>query len=122
MSSVLKKILRSFGYAFNGLREAVRSELNFRIHLFAAVLIILVCRFLGVSKIEWLLVIICISTVMALELINTAIEKLCDFVSPEKRPAIKIIKDLSAAAVLIAAIGALLIGMFIVLPKIIARL
>lgn len=122
MASSLKKIGRSFQYAFNGLQKAVRSELNFRIHLAAAVLIILVCGLLGISRIEWLLVITCISTVMALELVNTAVEKLCDVVSPEKRPAIKIIKDLSAAAVLTAAFGALLIGLFIVLPKIIALL
>ncbi|MBO9620516.1 MAG: diacylglycerol kinase family protein [Niabella sp.] len=122
MSSSLKKILRSFQYAFNGMREVVRSELNFRIHLAAAVLIVLVCALLGVSKMEWLLIIACISIVMAMELINTAIEKLCDFVAPEKRPAIKIIKDLSAAAVLVAAIGALVVGLIIVLPKIIALL
>ena len=77
--------------------------------------------FLKISTTEWLFIISCSALVLSIELINTAMEFLCDMVSKEIHPSIKIIKDLGAAAVLLIAAGSVIIGIMIFLPKIIAR-
>ena len=73
----------------------------------------------NISKTEWLFIAVCCAAVIATEMINTAIEKLCDMVSTEIHPVIKIIKDVSAGAVLVCAIGSVVVGSIIFLPKII---
>lgn len=113
----LKKLLRSLGYAVNGLKAAFRTEQNFRLHTMAALLAVLLSFFLKISAYEWLIIILCIVGVMALELVNTSIEKICDRISPEKHPQIKYIKDAAAAAVLIVAAGAFIAGLVIFLPR-----
>ncbi|WP_018631083.1 diacylglycerol kinase [Niabella aurantiaca] len=113
----LKKLFRGFGYAGSGLKAAFRSEQNFRLHTFAALLAIVFAFFLGVTVCEWLIIIICIVGVMSFELINTAIEKICDQISPEKHPGIKYIKDVSAAAVLLVAAGAFIVALLIFIPR-----
>lgn len=113
----LKKLLRGFGYAGSGLKAAFRSEQNFRVHTCVALLTILAAFFLRVAVYEWLIIIICIVGVMGFELINTAIEKVCDQVSAEKHPGIQYIKDVSAAAVLIVATGAFIIALVIFTPR-----
>lgn len=75
----------------------------------------LVCN---ISATEWMIVIGCIALVMAMEMMNTAIEKLCNIVSKDFHPTIKIIKDVTAGAVLLGAIGSLIIGAIIFIPKI----
>lgn len=115
----IKKMLKSFGYAANGLRAAARSEQNFRIHLLLAGLAVLLGCGLGISAGEWGMVIACIAAVMGAEVMNTAIEKLCDVVSPQYHEKIKIVKDLAAAAVLIVSIGALITGAIIFVPRMI---
>ncbi|SDD28005.1 diacylglycerol kinase [Niabella drilacis] len=112
-----KKLFRGFGYAGNGLKAAFRSEQNFRLHTFAALLTIALAFFLRVTVYEWLIIIICIAGVMGAELINTAIEKVCDQVSTEKHPGIQYIKDVSAAAVFIIAAGAFIAGVVIFIPR-----
>ncbi len=112
-------MLKSFGYAVSGLRAVVRSEQNFRIHLVSAALAIGLGLALGLSRTEWGLIIACIAAVMGAETMNTAIEKLCDVVSPQYHEKIKIVKDLAAAAVLIVSIGALITGGIIFIPHII---
>jgi diacylglycerol kinase len=118
----IKKMLRSFGYAVNGLRAVARSEQNFRIHLLLAALAILLGWGLSISMLEWVLIIGCIAAVMGAETMNTAIEKLCDVVSPQYHDKIKVVKDLAAAAVLIVSIGALITGGIIFIPRIIHQL
>ncbi|HEX7755348.1 MAG TPA: diacylglycerol kinase family protein [Niabella sp.] len=113
----LKKLLRSLGYAVNGLKAAFRAEQNFRLHTMAALLAVLLSFFLKITAYEWLIIILCIVGVMALELVNTSIEKICDRISPEKHPQIKYIKDAAAAAVLIVAAGAFIAGLVIFLPR-----
>jgi diacylglycerol kinase len=117
----LKKMLKSFAYAMSGLRSVLRSEQNFRIHLLAAGLAILLGIALHITKIEWIWIVACISAVMGAEIMNTAIENLCDFVSPQYHEKIKVVKDLAAAAVLIVSLGALVTGCIIFLPRIIHR-
>ncbi len=96
----MKKFIKAFVYALNGLIIFFKSETNGRLQLIAALAAIALSAFLEISVNEWLWIIICISSVISLEMINSAIEKLCNMINPEFNPVIKIIKDISAASVL----------------------
>lgn len=115
--SLLKRI-KSFSFALNGLRILIKEEHNSRIHLFATFCVICTSIFFQISKLEWLAIIFAIGFVITLEIVNSAIENISDFISPEKNDSIKKIKDLAAASVLISAITALAIGLIIFIPKI----
>ena len=114
--SIAKRI-KSFSHAFNGLKILLCEEHNSWIHVIAAICALIAGFILHISAIEWIVIILCIALVFALELINSAIENIADFVSPQKNETIKKVKDLSAAAVLIAAIGALIIGLIIIIKN-----
>jgi diacylglycerol kinase len=116
------KLIRSFGHAWHGIQYCYKTQLNFRIHLWVLLMVIIAASVFKISLIEWLIIIGCSILVMVLELVNTAIEHLCDTITKDFHPAIKIIKDVSAAAVLIAAAGSVVIGAIIFFPKIIAIL
>ncbi len=107
----------AFVNAFHGIRAAFRDERNFRIHTVVALLALLTGYCLRLSATEWLWVSLAMAMVMAAELINTAIEALFDFVSPGEHPLAKKAKDTAAAAVLIAAVFALVVGLVIFGPK-----
>jgi diacylglycerol kinase (ATP) len=113
----MKKLIRSFGYAFKGVAHAAATQLNFRVHLVASVLAIFLGYFLGISVNEWQWIILCIAIVLMAELFNTAIEMLTDLVSPEYNKIAGHVKDMGAGAVVIAAIFALVTGIIIFLPK-----
>ncbi|MCW8311267.1 diacylglycerol kinase family protein [Sphingobacterium thalpophilum] len=113
----LKKRLHSFRYAFNGLRIIWREEHNFKVHLLAMVLTTALSLLLQINAYEWLAVILAIGFVLVGELLNTAMENLADFVCAETDPRIKRIKDLTAAAVLLSSITALIVGAIIFVPK-----
>jgi diacylglycerol kinase len=115
----IKKRIKSFGYAFNGLRIVVKEEHNARIHLFATICVIAAGILFQISIIEWIAIAFAIGFVFSMEIINSAIENIADFISPEKHYMIKKIKDLSAAGVLISAIIALAVGIVVFIPKII---
>ena len=115
----IKKRIQSFKYAFNGLRILINSEHNSWIHLFVTVCVLAAGFAFKITAGEWIAVIFCIGIVFALELVNTAIENMADFVSKEYHPSIKKIKDLAAAAVLVGAVAAAVIGLIIFLPKIV---
>ena len=87
------KIIKAFVHAFKGIAYALQHELNFKIQLIAALMVILLGFYFGISTTEWLFVIGSCATVLCLELMNTAIEKTCDLVTTKFHPAIKIIKD-----------------------------
>ena len=114
----IKRRLKSFRYAFSGLRVLVREEHNARIHLFATVCVIVMGVLFRISCTEWVAVALAIGLVFGMEAINSAVENICDFVCPERDARIKKIKDLAAAAVLLSAIAALAVGLFIFIPKI----
>ena len=116
--SILKR-LKSFRFAFNGLGILLREEHNSRIHLFAAICALIAGFIFGISSLEWIAVIFAIGFVISLELINSAIENISDFVCPERHDSIKKIKDLAAGGVLIGAITALAVGLIVFLPRII---
>jgi diacylglycerol kinase (ATP) len=111
--------LKSFKYAFNGIRMLFVNEHNAWIHLAASVLVIIAGLFFKISILEWAVIIIAIGLVFTAEAINSSIEKLSDFVSPEKRSLIKEVKDLASAGVLISAITALILGLIVFVPKIV---
>jgi diacylglycerol kinase len=110
--------LKSFRYAFNGLRQLFIEEPNSRIHLAAAICAITAGFVFKIRTTEWIAVLFAIGFVFAAELFNTSIEKFSDFVSPVKNENIKEIKDLAAAGVLVSAVTALIIGLIVFLPEI----
>ncbi|GAL82976.1 DeoR family transcriptional regulator [Sporocytophaga myxococcoides] len=109
----INKNLKSYKYAVKGLKHLLVFENNARIHLAATVLVLALSAYFRIEKTEWLWILLAITLVWTMELINTAIEKIVDFLSPEFHPAAGKIKDLAAAAVLIAAIFALIVGVII---------
>lgn len=116
----IAKRLKSFTYAFNGLKVLFQEEHNSRIHLFATVCVIIAGALLKLSVLEWAAVAFAVGLVFSGEIFNSAIEDLSDVVCPERDDRIKKVKDLAAAAVLVNAIAAATIGILIFLPKIIA--
>jgi diacylglycerol kinase len=113
-----KARLKSFRYAFAGLAAFFEAEHNAILHLLITIFVFLAAGFFKVSKGEWIAIILVIGFVWAAELFNTAIERLSEMVSQDFHPGIKFIKDVSAAAVLVAAVAAFLTGAIIFLPKI----
>ena len=108
---------RSLLFAKEGLIKFFSSEHNAKIHLLATIVVIFFSLLLKVSSVEAIMLVFCIGSVWVAEIFNTAIEKALDFISSEKHPQIKFIKDLSAAAVLVSAIVAFIIGCIIFIPK-----
>lgn len=106
-----------FSFAWNGLIEIVKSERNFRIHLLATIIAVLLGVLVKLSQIEWIIIILVIGIVLVAETTNTAVEKLIDYLKPDIHPSAKITKDIAAGAVLIAAVMAFIIGCMIFLPK-----
>jgi diacylglycerol kinase len=112
------RVTESFVNAFHGLRDCVLHEKNFRIQYVIAILIVIAGIFFKLNAIEWILILICFATVLSFEIINSAIEKLCDLVCPDFNLTIKKVKDMAASAVLLSAIISFIIGCIIFLPKI----
>tara|TARA_B110000285_G_scaffold148750_1_gene166012 strand:+ start:5776 stop:6153 length:378 start_codon:yes stop_codon:yes gene_type:complete len=118
--SILERLL-SFKFAFNGIKLFFKEEHNSWIHLLLTMTAITFGVWLKISLLEWVLIVFCIGFVFVTEIINTAIENICNFISPEKHSIIKRIKDLSAAAVLFSAVTSLIVGVLIFLPKLIDK-
>jgi diacylglycerol kinase len=114
----MKKFFFSFTYAWKGLQYAFRTQLNFKVHSLAALIAICLGYLLEISTHDWLWLCLAIGLVFTAELFNTALEVLVDLVSPEFHPKAGVVKDLSAAAVLITALVAIAIGLMVFLPKI----
>lgn len=110
--------VKSFKYAFQGLRTAINNEPNFRIQIFLALLAMLAGALLKLSLLEWLFLTFTIFFVLILELLNTVLENVVNIASPEINPYAKIAKDVSAAGVLMAAILSIIVGIILFLPKI----
>jgi diacylglycerol kinase len=111
--------IKSFGFAFNGLKILVQEEHNATIHLIATLCVVIAGFFFQISTMEWIAVVFAIGLVITFEIINSVIENIADFISPEKNEMIMKIKDLSAAGVLVSAITSLIIGLIVFFPKII---
>ena len=105
--------MRSFRHAWDGLVYAVKTERHMRVHFAAVFYIVLAGLFLDFDHAEWGLTALACGLVTGAELINTALERLCDGLEPGHSPVVKIVKDLAAGAVLVCAAAALCIGVFL---------
>lgn len=110
-------LYKSFGYAFQGIFNTIRTERNIKIHCAAAMLVTIFGIWLQISKTEWMICFILFGLILALELVNTAVEATVDLFTEERKPLAKKAKDAAAGAVLIAAIFAVVIGILIFIPK-----
>ena len=111
-----KKLFASLRIAISGLKITFKKEQSFRVQVFIGLLVILLMFVLGLNPLEKSTLIIVIAMVLSLELINSQIERFLDVIQPNYRPEVKLIKDISAAAVLIAVLGAIVVGIIILSP------
>lgn len=112
-----KRLLKSFHFAANGIKHTWKKEQNFRIHILLTIIVFLFAQILKVPLMEQAILAIVIGSVLALELMNTAIENLVDMIVQTFDPRAKIIKDVAAGAVLVYAIIAVIVGIIIFVPK-----
>ena len=117
MPSFLHRRLRSIGYAFKGILLLIRTEGSIQVQLGIAVLVTIAGFWFDISTLEWCIQLLAIGLVMGVEGLNTAIEKLADYVQPEHDQKIGLIKDIAAGAVFITALVAAIVGLLIYLPK-----
>jgi diacylglycerol kinase len=116
----LKSRLQSFRFALNGLRSLLKYEHNSRIHSIASIAVLILGLLMKIDLTEWSLLIIVIGMVFITELLNSSLESFADSLKPEWNEMIGKAKDYSAAAVLIAAIISLVVGIIIFVPKLLA--
>ena len=116
----MKKLLKSFKYAFEGIFTGIKEEQNMKVHITIMILVIISGIMLKISKIEWIICIILFGLVISMELINTAVENTVDLITKEKNEQAKIAKDVAAGAVLVSAIASAIIGLIIFVPKVIS--
>src|SRR5438309_8628236 len=114
-------LLRSFGYAFEGVAYIVRTQRNARIEVVVAIAAVLLAAWLGISSIEWAVLALTIALVLALEWINTSLELAVSLASPERHPSAKAAKDVAAACVLLAAITSVVVGLLLFVPRLVSR-
>ncbi len=116
----MSRLLSSFHYALQGIAHAIKTQANLQIHLVISTLVIIAGIIFQISSIEWIDIILAMMIVISAELFNTSIENLTDRVSMEHHPLAKVAKDTAAGAVLVTAIGSVVIGVFIFGPRLLA--
>lgn len=110
------EIVKSFGYAIRGLRHVLAFERNARVHLLVAIGVISVGTILPLSPGELAAILVAVILVFLAEIINTAFEKTLDIISPEHHAQVRVVKDMAAGAVIVTAVGAVVIGAVIFWP------
>jgi diacylglycerol kinase len=110
-------LIRSFGFAFEGISYLIRTQPNARIELVIGFVVLVVAAWVRVTIVEWAVLILTIAMVLAFEALNTAVELAVTLASPERHPRAKAAKDVSAAMVLIAAIASVIIGLIVLGPR-----
>ena len=110
-------LVQSFRYALEGLQYVLVTERNVRVHLVIALAVVLLSTWLGLSTVEWVLIIVAIALVFAGEMLNTVVELSIDMITTQPSPLAKRAKDVAAGAVLVAALAAAAIGFLILGPK-----
>ena len=118
MKTKTKKLINSFKYAIEGIISSFKTEQNMKIHIFIMILVIILGIVLKLSTLEWIILTIVIALVISAELFNTTIETVVDMITKEKNEKAKLAKDVAAGAVLVLAIGSVIIGLIIFIPKI----
>lgn len=111
--------LKSFLFAWKGLKSAFVTQVNFKIQLIIGCLAVVLAFFLEFNRIEWIILIFTATAVLITELINTVVETIADYLFPGFHETAGMIKNISAAAVLVSAIAAIIVGLMLFLPKII---
>jgi len=122
MLNFISSRLRSFIHAFHGWAHVMRTQHNAWIHVVIASMVLILGLWLGLPPRDWAVIILAITMVFAAEFINTAIEAVVDLASPRHHPLAKVGKDVGAAAVLVAALAAVLIGLLILGPPLYAKI
>ena len=115
-----KKLINSFKCAIQGIKQAVKTERNVKIHITIMILVIIAGIVLKINTQEWIICIILFGLVISLELVNSAIEATVDIAMPEINEKAKVAKDVAAGAVLVSTIASAIIGLIIFIPKVIA--
>ena len=110
--------LKSFGYAIKGALLLLKTESSIQIQFVLALLVTAAGFYFEISNTEWILQVITIALVLSIEGLNTALEKLCDFIHEDFEPRIGRIKDISAGAVFFSALAALIVALIIYVPKV----
>ena len=118
----LKKRARSFRHAFAGITHVLRTQHNAWIHAALSLAVILLALWLGVSLADWAILILAMMVVWVAEFVNTALEAVVDLTGPEHRPLAGVAKDVAAGAVLVAAAGAVVVGVLTLGPSLLVRL
>lgn len=113
MKPFLIKRYNAFKHAFNGLTISLKNEEHVKIHFVATICVIVAGIYFNINPTEWINISFCCGLVIAAELINSSIERMCDLITTDYHPQIKYIKDVSAGAVLILSISAIVIGVLI---------
>lgn len=110
------RLFKSFGYAFRGLFKIFREEQNLQIHSLVAIIVIALGFVFKIQPWQWCAILICIALVILMETVNSAIERLADVLKPRIHESVMAAKDIMAAAVMIAAILAIAVGLIIFVP------
>jgi diacylglycerol kinase len=118
----LGRLARSFLFALEGLGYVLRTQPNARIHALITLLVIALGLWLRLEPVDWAILVLAIMVVWVAEFVNTALEALVDLTSPEENSKAKIAKDVAAAAVLVASAGAVIVGLIIMGPPLVAKL
>jgi diacylglycerol kinase len=114
-------LLRSFGYAFEGVAYIVRTQRNARIEIVVGIAAVVLAAWLGITNVEWAVLLVTIAFVLGLEWINTSLELAVSLASPERHPSAKAAKDVAAACVLLGAAVSILVGLLLFAPHLLAR-
>ncbi len=117
-----RPLAHSFRDAFRGVLHTLGSQRNVRIHLAVGLAVVALGLWLEVSSLEWVVLVLTISLVVATEMLNTAIEDLADVVCPDHNPLIGAAKDVAAGAVLVTALGAVVVGLLLFSPRLVQML
>ncbi len=115
----IKRLAKSFKYAFRGLTKTIREEQNLHIQITVGCAVIILAWYFKVTHLEWIMLILTIGLVIITEIINSAVERVTDVLKPRINSYVKEIKDIMAAAVMLASLLALIVGLIIFSPYII---
>ncbi len=114
-----RRLIKSFIYAFRGLVKTFREEQNFKIQVAIGALVVGAGLFLKISRLEWCIIILSIASVVLMEIANSAVERITDVLKPRIDSYVKEIKDITAAAVMLASLVAAIIGVIIFYPHLV---
>lgn len=119
MKETEQPILKSFYYAFSGLAYVLRTQKHMRFHFLAAILVLVLSLFLHLTGVETVILFFSIGLVLITEMVNTSLESMIDLITQEQHPLAKIVKDVAAGCVLVAALNSIVVGLIILLPRLV---